>query len=151
MLGAATAELNTSARAARIRPLLELSVRGLESMFYPERNLFSYKLTRTPEGLVKEGISVRYTIIALLGLQRAEKIGLRPGFDTRRIFDGLFRGTRSIDNAGDWGLLFWLCALRAPEELPHLIVRAGLDSHTCGWRVLPPCGPCRIWRFAPTA
>jgi hypothetical protein len=128
MLSTATAEPNTLTRVAQIRPLLELSVRGLESMFCPDRNLFSYKLKRTPEGLVNEGISPRYTIIALLGLQRAEKIGLRAAFDVESIFDGLVRATRWIDNAGDWGLLLWLCALRAPEELLHLIVRAGLDT-----------------------
>ncbi len=128
MLRAATAEPNTLTRVATIRPLLEMSVRGLEPMLYPERNLFSYKLKRTPEGLVKEGISSRYTIIALLGLQRAEQIGLCPSFDARTIFDGLVRETRRIDNGGDWGLLLWLCALRAPEELPHLIVCAGLDT-----------------------
>jgi hypothetical protein len=128
MLSAATPEPNTLTRAAGIRPLLEMSMRGLEPMFYPDRNLFCYRLKRTPEGLVKEGISVRYTIIAALGLERAKEIGLLPDFDARSIFDGLVRGTRSIDNAGDWGLLLWLCAVRAPEELPHLIVRAGLDS-----------------------
>jgi hypothetical protein len=128
MLSPATAESSTLTRVARIRPLVEMSVRGLETMFDRDRNLFSYKLKRSPEGLVKEGISRRYTIIALLGLQRAEEIGLHPVFDARSIFDGLVRGTRSIANAGDWGLLLWLCALRAPEELPHLIVRAGLDT-----------------------
>src|SRR5260370_39955737 len=115
MWRAAPAEPNTLRRVATIRPLLEMSVRGLEPMLYPDRNLFSYKLKRTPEGLVKEGISPRYTIIALLGLQRAEQIGLRPSFDARSIFDGLVRETRRIDNCGDWCLLLWLFALRAPE------------------------------------
>jgi hypothetical protein len=128
MLRTATAEPNTLTRVAPIRPLLEMSVRGLEPMFNPDRNLFSYKIKRTPKGLVREGISRRYTIIALLGLQRAEKVGLRPAFDARSVFDDLVRETRRIDNAGDWGLLLWLSALWAPEVLPHLIVRAGLDT-----------------------
>jgi hypothetical protein len=128
MLRAVTAEPNIVTRVAPIRRLLEMSVRGLEAMLHPDRNLFSYKVKRTPEGLAKEGISLRYTIIALLGLQRAEQVGLHPSFEVPSILDGLVRETRRIDNAGDWGLLLWLCALRAPEELPHLIVRAGLDT-----------------------
>ncbi len=127
-MSVATTQPNAWTHEARIRSLLEMSVRGLGPMFYPDRNLFSYKLKSGPEGLVKEGISRRYTIIALLGLQRAAQIGLRPSFDARSIFDGLIRDTQWIDHAGDWGLLLWLTALQAPEELPRLSIRAGLDT-----------------------
>lgn len=122
------AEANTLTRKAQIRPLLELAMRGLERMFHPEQKLFCYRLKRTPQGLVKDGISFRYTIITLLGLQRAECAGLAHAFDTRIIFGDLIYDTRRIDNAGDWGLLLWLSALHAPEDLPHLAVRAWLDT-----------------------
>lgn len=128
MLSVATTQPSTGTHTVRIQSLLEMSVRGLESMLYPGRNLFSYKLRCSPEGLVKEGVSRRYTIIALLGLQRAAQAGLRPSFDARSIFDDLIRETRWIDNAGDCGLLLWLSALQAPEKLSQLIVRAGLDT-----------------------
>jgi hypothetical protein len=124
----AVGELNAVTRKAEIRPLLELAMRGLEPMFYPEQKLFCHRLKRTPQGLVKDGICFRYTIITLLGLQRAECAGLAHAFDTRIIFGDLIYDTRRIDNAGDWGLLLWLSALYAPEDLPHLAVRAGLHT-----------------------
>jgi hypothetical protein len=127
MLSAA-AEPNTLTRKAQIRPLLELAMRGLERMFHPEQKLFCYRLKRAPQGLVKDKVSFRYTIITLLGLQRAECAGLAHAFDARIIFGDLIYDTRRIDNAGDWGLLLWLSALHAPEELPRLAVRAWLDT-----------------------
>jgi hypothetical protein len=118
----------TSTRSAQVQPLMELAVRGLERMFHPEQRLFCYRLKRAPQGLVKDGISFRYTLITLLGLQRAERAGLAHSFETRIIFGDLICDTRRIDNAGDWGLLLWLCALYAPEELPLLTLRAWLDT-----------------------
>jgi hypothetical protein len=127
MLSAGTKQPNVETRTAPLRPLLEMSLRGLASMFYPGRNLFSYKMTRSVGGdMVNEGVSHRYTVITLLGLLRAMQAGLHAPFDTRAIFDELSRDTKWIDSAGDWGLLLWLTALSAPADLPRLIIRADL-------------------------
>lgn len=128
MLSAVPLESNASTRVSRVRPLLEMAVRGLEPMLDHERNLFTYRLKLTPEGLLKKGTSLRYTIIALLGIRRASQIGIRPCFDAHNVFDGLIRETRWVDNAGDWGLLLWLSALQSPGELSQLVVRAGLGT-----------------------
>lgn len=128
MLSAVREMPGTQERATQIRSLLELAVCGLEPMLYPEKGLFSYKLKSTPEGLFKEGFSQRYTVITLLGLHRAERVGLRPSFNVQSIFDGFIQDTSWIDSAGDWGLVFWLCALQAPAQLPTLMARAGLET-----------------------
>jgi hypothetical protein len=127
MLSTAT-EQSTPIRTAQLQPLLQLATRGLEHMFHPQQRLFCYKLRQTPQGLIQDGISFRYTIITVLGLHRAERAGLASVFEVRGIFDALARNTRSIDNAGDWGLLLWLSALCAPEELPRLTLRGWLDT-----------------------
>jgi len=95
-------------------------------MLYPDRQLFCYRLHKTPEGLVKEGVSPRYTIMTLLGLHRAQLAGFESPVDCDLIFDGLTRNLDWIDHAGDLGLLLWLGALQCPHRLGELIARADL-------------------------
>ncbi len=97
--------------------LCELAVKGLVSMFDAESQLFCFRLKQTQRGLIREGLSHRYTIIALLGLHRLEAAGLRSPIDVRPVLDSLLRDYAWIDNLGDVGLLLWLCALVSPERL----------------------------------
>jgi hypothetical protein len=94
-----------------------LAVNGLVPMFYPDKQLFCYTLKRTPGGMVREGISPRYTAITLMGLHRLEQSGGTSPVDIQRTFDVLLANTEWINNIGDLGLLHWLCALVAPDRL----------------------------------
>ena len=100
-----------------IGQLCELAVKGLVSMFDAESQLFCFRLRRTQHGFVREGLSQRYTIIALLGLHQLEAAGLHSPIDVRSVLDSLLRDYAWIDNLGDVGLLLWLCALVSPERL----------------------------------
>jgi hypothetical protein len=86
-------------------------------MYDPEKGLFCHRLRKTPDGLVREGISQRYTIMTLLGLLRGQSAGLRPPVDIEATVDRLFDDTVWIDNVGDLGLLLWLCAVCSRERL----------------------------------
>jgi hypothetical protein len=97
--------------------LCELAASGLAPMFDAERQLFCYRLNRTQQGLVREGLSHRYTIMALLGLHRYQAQGGRVLIDTRAAVSSLLHDTSWINNLGDLGLLLWLCALASPEHL----------------------------------
>jgi len=123
-----TFEKSSSAVSAQeqLLPLVQLALRGLPAMLYPDRQLFCYRLHKTPEGLVKEGVSPRYTIMTLLGLHRAQLAGFESPVDCDLIFDGLTRNLDWIDHAGDLGLLLWLGALQCPHRLGELIARADL-------------------------
>ncbi|MHB8652834.1 MAG: hypothetical protein ACYDA9_03045 [Terriglobia bacterium] len=101
---------------ARIRELNSLAVKGLVPMFDPENQMFCERLNRTPQGLKREGLSPRYTMMTLLGLSKGEEFGLLNPFDSSSILNGLLKSTAWIDNLGDLGLLLWLCALMAPER-----------------------------------
>jgi hypothetical protein len=106
--------------------LCELAANGLVSMLDPRKQLFCYRLNHTPEGLVREGISHRYTIMSLLGLHRLEARNKRPSqVDTRGIFCALLADLAWVDNIGDLGLLVWLCAMTWPERLEEIYF--GLD------------------------
>jgi hypothetical protein len=103
-----------------IHRLVGLSVAGLVPMFDREKQLFCYKLKKTANGLVQEGISHRYTVITLMGLHRLEESGADSPIEIKPVFDGLLANTEWVDNAGDLGLLLWLCALIAPDRLSEV-------------------------------
>jgi len=90
-------------------------------MLDPVKQLFCYRLNQTPQGLVREGVSHRYTVMSLLGLHRLEAGGRRSlPVDTRRVFDALQADLVWADNIGDLGLLLWLCAVTRPERLEKI-------------------------------
>jgi hypothetical protein len=102
---------------SRVAQLLEVAMLGIESMYDPEAKLFCHRLKRTPHGLVREGISHRYTMMTLLGLLRAESAGFQSSISTPVTLNRLLDETGWLDNIGDLGLLLWLCALSSREDL----------------------------------
>lgn len=100
-----------------LQELIELAAAGLGQMFDPEKEVFCFRLKQTDNSLVREGISIRYTIIALLGLHRLEASGGRSPVSIRTALNKLLGASDRITNAGDLGLLLWLCALVSPSHL----------------------------------
>ena len=76
----------------RIRALNTLSIKGLAPMFDDRSKLFCNRLVRTKNGLEREGLSPRYTLMTLMGLHRGEKFGLRNPFDSQAILRWLIEG-----------------------------------------------------------
>lgn len=114
-----------SDRIALVRSLCELSVQGLVPMFDREKRVFCYRVRKRTEGVVRDGESFRYTIIALLGLKRYEQhLGPSPIPITETLNEAI-RKRGSIGYAGDAGLLLWLTAMADPERLDE--VYSGLD------------------------
>ena len=113
----------TSEVTSTLRRLTEIAIAGLVPMFDPDKQLFCHRLNRTGHGLVREGISPRYTVITLLGLHRLEQNGRTSPIAIQPVLEKLLDNTRWIDCIGDLGLLMWLCALAAPERLSELANR----------------------------
>jgi len=110
-----------------ISALNRLALTGLATMFDAAGRLFCFRLKVQGSQVSGEGLSRRYTIMSLLGLWQAERKGLQSPVPVRTVLDGLIQETTWIDNLGDLGLLFWLCALGAPERLAETC--AGLAVH----------------------
>lgn len=108
------------ATSVDVAQLCESAVNGLVPMFDVERQLFCFRLKQTQLGLVREGVSHRYTIIALLGLHNYQGLGLSVRIDAGAVLNGLLRDAAWINNIGDLGLLLWLCALVSPERLEEV-------------------------------
>jgi hypothetical protein len=129
MRDTSTAELQPPATVNEtVEHLVVLATRGLSQMFDPERKLFCHALKQNSRGLVREGISHRYTVITLLGLHRLRQCGGLPPIDTNAVLKFLLADLNWVDNIGDLGLLLWLCALAAPERLPMLGTRMILSQ-----------------------
>lgn len=103
-----------------VAQLISRSCRGLVHMFDHEQKLFCYRLKQTEHGLVREGLSRRYTIMSLLGLRRLELSGQPSPIDIKASWNKLLQDTSWIDNCGDVGLLLWLGALLEPESLEQI-------------------------------
>jgi len=111
-----------------LRELIALSVRGLVPMFDKEKQVFCHRLVRTDNRIVSEGLSPRYTIMTLLGLREVEIARIDSPFNTRALYASFARDTSWIQGLGDLGLLIWLTAIFAPEQLPSLFSKFELET-----------------------
>ena len=106
--------------ACDVRELLSLAARGLVAMFDEDHQLFCHRLLRTDHGIVREGLSPRYTIMTLLGLRELELAGVNSSFDVHEIYESLARDTNWIQGIGDLGLQIWLTAAFDSDQLGNL-------------------------------
>jgi hypothetical protein len=112
-----------------VHRLVELSLRGLGTMFDAQAQLFCYRRMRVAgEGLVNEGVSLRYTLITLLGLHRLQSTGRSIPFDIRKIILPVMTGVLKPDNLGDVGLFLWFVAQAMPQRLKDLLPSLALDT-----------------------
>lgn len=117
-----------------IQRLTDLAARGLVSMFNADTQIFCHALRKTDDGLRQEGISRRYTMMSLMGLQRLEASGTTSPIPVRPAFEKLIANLDWVDNVGDLGVLIWMCAQLAPERLEE--VESKLDLATALTRFL---------------
>lgn len=103
-----------------ITRLNTLATNGLVSMFDHEKQLFCFTLRKTEQGMVRQGISRRYTMMTLMGLKRLEEAGVTSPIAIEPVLDGLLAKLDWVDNIGDLGVLLWLCALVAPGRLTEV-------------------------------
>lgn len=108
------------ANQAHTAELCEIAAAGLVNMFDPRRQLFCDIYNRTDAGMIRLGISHRYTMMTLLGLHRYQLAGHRSPLPTEPILDEITRDTEWIENAGDLGLLLWTCAELSPDRVPEI-------------------------------
>ena len=122
-----TEEKGTDSRPD-IQLLLQLAARGLVPMFDKQRQLFCYRLVRGNQGLIREGVSPRYTIMTLLGLRALERSRANCPFDTESLYKSFAADTNWIQCAGDLGLFIWLRSEFAPETIDEVDKRFDLKK-----------------------
>ena len=118
----------SSESAATIGRIVKLAVEGLPAMFDSTRQLYCYKLKKTEQGLIQEGISHRYTMMTLLGLHRYEQGGGISPVLTEPVLSMLLSDLTWVQGIGDLGVLLWLCGIVAPDRLSELEKRLPIAS-----------------------
>ncbi len=108
--------------------LLAASAAGLLPMYDTEKKLFCSRMILTEKGMEQDGISPRYTLITLMGLHRMQRAGLPVPITIDAPLDGMFRQTSWVQNAGDLGLLLWLCGMAAPERIDEFFRAHNLEQ-----------------------
>ena len=92
-----------------IDQLREMAVRGLRRMYRRQERLFVFRLRRGREGIVSEGLSRRYTAIALIGLAEHSEIvpSVLERDDPRDVCARLVGDAPLMENLGDVALTAW--------------------------------------------
>lgn len=94
----------------RAKKLRVLAVHGLRDMYRPEEKLFVFRLKKSAEGIVGEGLSPRYTAIALIGLAEESaslKDSVLSGDSINDVCDRLKDHALKSKNLGDVSLILW--------------------------------------------
>lgn len=86
-----------------------LALGELARMYEPSDGLFLFRLRRGSAGLVREGLSRRYTAIAAIGLagERPETARTVLGTELAALGDRLLQDIGSVGNLGDAALTLW--------------------------------------------
>jgi hypothetical protein len=125
----------TSSDTALRARIVALSLRTLPRMLVPGRPVFCLELARDnrpPE--FHPTRSWRYSIMCLLGLERAHRAGQSSGLDLKAMLDAAVQASPQFA-AGDLGLLLWLAVRMQSAHAPALaasleqkLASADLDS-----------------------
>jgi hypothetical protein len=118
----------TDTRARNNSELCDLAAAGLVEMLDPKSGIFCDTYQRTEQGMSRERLSPRYTMMTLLGLHSYELSGRRSPVAIAPVFEALLVNASWIDCAGDVGLLLWTCAELAPERLPEVYRKFGAQD-----------------------
>jgi hypothetical protein len=108
-----------------IPELCDLAATGLVEMLDPEKLIFCDIYNRSQKGMIRQGLSPRYTMMTLLGLDRYERSRRRSPVAIAPVLNALLDDTSWIGSAGDVGLLLWTCAELVPERLPEVYGKVG--------------------------
>jgi hypothetical protein len=128
----------TTGTAAFLEHLRALAFSGLPRMYRPEEKRFMFRLRRTPDGVVSEGTSRRYTAITLIGLAEEDEAAatrVMAGHAPRAVAESLLAELPRVDNLGDVALALW--AAQA----------VGVPDRSAGWERLLALRPDEGQRF----
>lgn len=90
--------------------LREMAFRSLQRMYLPEKRIFVFRLRKEKERIIPEGISLRYTAIALIGLsgEASNRIStVLHGHGPEDVCDRLMEDIPASRNLGDVALSLW--------------------------------------------
>jgi hypothetical protein len=113
-------ELATPTSAEMVSRLRAVAIRGLARMYRADERLFVFRLRKAGNGLVAQGLSRRYTAIAIIGLAQEEEAVasfVLGGHGSHDVCGRLLADVVRTDNLGDVALTLWAaCAAGYPDR-----------------------------------
>lgn len=120
-----TQPAKTDPLGATVAELRALALRALARMYRSEQRLFVFTVRRRGGKPVAEGVSRRYTAMALLGLAGEDEsavLDVLGGEDVHTLCGRLLDDVHTVDNLGDVAMTLWAAA-----ALHHESARLALD------------------------
>jgi hypothetical protein len=111
---------------ATIDEMRALCVRALPRMYLPDKQLFCHCIRRGPHGDVPEGVSRRYTAIALLGFavqQNDPSPEIIQDGNSSQVCGRLLSDVETVENLGDVALTLWAAKLLSHQDANRALDR----------------------------
>jgi hypothetical protein len=124
--GGAGPEPRSSGMSEVVDALCRMSLRGLSRMYSKRDRMFVFRVRRTPDGIIQEGLSPRYTAITLLGLATLPDdvtTTVTGQHSTRDVCERLLEHVAHSNNLGDVALSLWAAGLLGHHDLGAAAVR----------------------------
>lgn len=107
-----------------VSQLRDLAIRSLKRMYLPDERFFVFRLRKNGEEIIREGVSRRYTAIALIGLAGEEEsvsTTVLGGHTLHDVCSRLLKDIQGVENLGDVALTLWaLHSVDFPDRQPVL-------------------------------
>ena len=104
------ADVGTHMTDGLIEELEGFAKRGLRRMYKPNNHSFVFRVQKGRNGIVPQGMSLRYTAISLIGLAECDEETSRrilSGHSCKDVCDHFDRNIDTINNIGDMALCLW--------------------------------------------
>ena len=102
-----------------LKKLAQLANEGLKKMYLQNQGIFCHRLVG--KKLTKEGKSLLYTLMVIIGLTKAEQKGLKPVFSPKELFNNVLSNFDIKDSLGFLGCALWAGALFQEKCIDELI------------------------------
>jgi len=97
-------------KSTGFKQIAKLALKSLPRFFDKNQFLFYFKAIKKNNQIIKEGSSIRYTLISLLGLVKASVDNIQS-IEIKHIIHNQIQNRNQIASIGDLGLLLWLCSI----------------------------------------
>ncbi len=121
-------EINKKKYTKLLTDLLNLSVKGLEEMYLPDKYEFAMKKKKINGKVIHEGENLRYSLINLLGLHKAYSHNLPVKINLKEIVLHQINKVDTYNGVGEIGLLLWATSLISPENIKMFLPKINFNN-----------------------
>ena len=114
--------------AELIESLIGLAVEGLNDFFIPETLDFAEKKSLIDGKIVKTGTNLRYNLINLMGLFKAQSHESNIKINLKKVLLKHISDVENYKGIGEIGLLLWAASLISPSDINKILTKFNFDN-----------------------